>query len=314
MPPKVTVRDLWKRYGVIDAVRGATFTVEPGEIFGLLGPNGAGKTTTLECLVGLREPDRGELRIGDHDVRRHASEAKQTIGVALQQPALPDAITPREALRMFGSFYRRRADPEALLARFALSDKASARFDSLSGGQRQRLALALALVNEPEVVLLDEPTAGLDPQARNEMHAEIAALKRNGATVLLTTHHLAEAEQLCDRVAILDHGRIVASGPPRDLVAQLHDPPVVTLVVAQPLDAVVLGRLPGVYELEVAGATARFRTRATNETLAALTRWLSEQRIEVVELNVGRASLEELFLALTRDAAAPEANSESRKP
>ena len=182
MPAKVIVRDLRKRYDGIEAVRGVSFAIEPGEIFGLLGPNGAGKTTTVECLVGLREPDSGELEVCGLDARRCAADVKQKIGVALQSTSLQDKITPREALRLFGSFYRERAEPAELLARFALADKADAAVDTLSGGQRQRLALALAFVNRPELVFLDEPTTGLDPQARRELHASIAQMKRDGFT------------------------------------------------------------------------------------------------------------------------------------
>src|SRR3954462_6129597 len=220
MPAKVIVRDLRKRYDRVEAVRGVSFTIEAGEIFGLLGPNGAGKTTTVECLIGLREPDAGDLEVCGLDARRYPQEVKQKIGVALQSTSLQDKITPREALRLFSSFYPQRAKPDELLQRMALTDKADARFDTLSGGQRQRLALALAFVNRPELIFLDEPTTGLDPQARRELHGVIAQMKRDGYTVLFTTHYLDEAEELCDRVAIIDRGRIVATGAPRELIAQ----------------------------------------------------------------------------------------------
>jgi ABC-2 type transport system ATP-binding protein len=220
MPAPVIVRDLTKRFGAVEAVRGVSFTIERGEIFGLLGPNGAGKTTTVECLVGLREPDGGELNVCGLDVRREPRAVKEKIGVALQTTSLQDKITPREALRLFGALYPERIEPAALLERFGLTAKGDVAVDTLSGGQRQRLALALAFVNRPAVVVLDEPTSGLDPQARRELHAHIAQLKRDGCTVLLTTHYLDEAERLCDRVAIIHQGRIVATGAPRDLVAQ----------------------------------------------------------------------------------------------
>ena len=193
MADKVVVRDLWKRYGTTEAVRGVSFAIRAGEIFGLLGPNGAGKTSTLECLLGLRDVDAGDVEVGGLDARKFPREVKQKIGVALQSTSLQDKITPREALRLFGSFYPRRIAPEKLLERFALTEKADAPFDSLSGGQRQRLALALAFVNEPELVILDEPTTGLDPQARRELHDEILRMKRDGYTVLITTHYLEEA-------------------------------------------------------------------------------------------------------------------------
>ncbi|MEO7599449.1 MAG: ABC transporter ATP-binding protein, partial [Opitutus sp.] len=237
---QVVVRNLKKSYGAVAAVRGVTFQIEPGEIFGLLGPNGAGKTTTLECLVGLRDADSGELEVCGLDVRKQPREVKQKIGVALQSTALPDQITPREALKLFGAFYRERTDPATLLQRFALTEKADARFSTLSGGQRQRLALALAFVNRPELVLLDEPTTGLDPQSRRELHDEIARMKQDGHTVLLSTHYLEEAERLCDRIAIIVAGQIVATGAPRDLIAQSSTHQLVTVITSPTLDPTAL--------------------------------------------------------------------------
>lgn len=303
MPAKVVVRDLKKRYGAVEAVRGASFEIQAGEIFGLLGPNGAGKTTTLECLIGLREPDAGELVVCGLDARRQTNKVKQKIGVALQSTSLQDKITPREALRLFGSFYENRMAPATLLERFGLIEKADAHFDTLSGGQRQRLALALAFVNRPELVLLDEPTTGLDPQSRRELHGEIARMKHEGYTVLLTTHYLDEAEQLCDRIAIIDHGRVVAQGAPRELIAQSSATQSVTLVTAQPLDAGQLGRIPGVEELACDGVVARFRVRNATPALAALTQWLAERKVEIMDLQVRKASLEDVFLRLTHGAA-----------
>ena len=226
MPAKVVVRDLRKRYGEIEAARGVSFEIQDGEIFGLLGPNGSGKTTTVECVIGLREPDDGEIEVCGIDARRRPQDVKQKIGAALQTTALQDKITPREALTLFGAFYRNREDPQQMLDRFALTPKADAPFDTLSGGQRQRLALALAFVNKPELVFLDEPTTGLDPQSRRELHVEVAKMKQDGHTVLLTTHYIDEAEELCDRIAIIDQGRIIATGAPHELVAPVHGDPV----------------------------------------------------------------------------------------
>ncbi len=218
--PKVSVRDLKKRYDSVEAARGVSFEILDGEIFGLIGPNGAGKTTTLECVLGLREPDEGAIEVCGIDARRQPRAVKEKIGAALQTTALQEKITPREALALFGAFYRHRAEPAALLERFSLLDKADEPFDTLSGGQRQRLALALAFVNKPELVFLDEPTAGLDPHARRELHGEIAKMKDEGHTVLLTTHYLNEAEALCDRIAIIDHGRIIVTGTPQEIIAR----------------------------------------------------------------------------------------------
>jgi len=303
MPATVVVRELSKRYGAVEAVRGVSFEIEAGEIFGLLGPNGAGKTTTLECLVGLREADAGAIEVCGLDARKQPREVKQKIGVALQSTALQEKITPREALRLFGSFYRERAEPQVLLERFALTEKADARFDTLSGGQRQRLALALAFVNRPELVLLDEPTTGLDPQARRELHAEILQMKADGHTVLLTTHYLDEAEQLCDRIAIIDGGRVIATGAPRELIARSSGWQTVTLVTAPALDAETLARVVGVREVSAArgeGGAVTFRTERPTETLAALAALLAERRVELVELQVRKATLEDVFVGLTK--------------
>ncbi len=304
MPAKVNVRDLRKRYDGVEAVRGVSFAIEPGEIFGLLGPNGAGKTTTVECIVGLREPDAGELEVCGLDARRHPHEVKQKIGVALQTTSLQDKITPREALQLFGAFYRERAPAGELLERFALTEKADAPVDTLSGGQRQRLALALAFVNRPELVFLDEPTTGLDPQSRRELHAAIAQMKRDGYTVLFTTHYLAEAETLCDRVAIIDRGRIVASGAPRELIAQASGTQSVRLTTSRPLARERLAALPAVSALTTDSAelaSAHFETSDAVATLAALTRLLQESRVELLDLQVRKASLEDVFLRLTQE-------------
>lgn len=302
MPAHVVVRDLRKAYAGVEAVRGVSFTIEAGEVFGLLGPNGAGKTTTVECLVGLREPDGGELEVCGLDARRRPHEVKQKIGVALQSTSLQDKITPREALRLFGAFYRERAAPETLLERFALADKADAHVDTLSGGQRQRLALALAFVNRPQLVFLDEPTTGLDPQTRRELHAEIRQMKRDGYTVLFTTHYLDEAEELCDRVAIIDRGQIVASGPPRELAARSSRRQGVVLTTSRPLDPASLAALPALSDLVPApagGTSVRFQTSDAVATLGALTRLLAEARVDVLEFQLRRASLEDIFLGLT---------------
>jgi ABC-2 type transport system ATP-binding protein len=314
MAAHVVVRDLHKAYDGVHAVRGVSFEIQPGEIFGLLGPNGAGKTTTVECIVGLREPDAGVLEVCGLDARREPGEVKQRIGVALQSTSLQDKITPREALRLFGSFYRERMAPEPLLERFALKEKADARVETLSGGQRQRLALALAFVNRPQLVFLDEPTTGLDPHARRELHASIARMKQDGFTVLFTTHYLDEAEALCDRVAIIDRGRIVASGTPRELIARSQGVQTVTLLTSQPIADARLAALPDVREVAPIGSgdhAAEMRLQTTNATvtLGALSRLLEELHVDIVELHVRKASLEDVFLQLTRDVDGAEATS-----
>jgi ABC-2 type transport system ATP-binding protein len=297
---KVSVRDLKKRYGGIEAANGVSFEIQDGEIFGLLGPNGAGKTTTVECTIGLREPDSGSIEICGIDARQHPRDARQKVGAALQTTALQDKITPREALALFGSFYREKSAPDTLLERFTLSDKADAPFDSLSGGQRQRLALALAFVNKPELVFLDEPTAGLDPQSRRELHEEIVRMKRDGHTVLLTTHYIDEAQELCDRIAVISRGRIVASGAPRDLIGQSDRLPTVSIVTTQPIDPEVWTGLAGVDALQRDGMSAQFTTSNVNLAVAELLRRLEARGITVSALHVQKATLEDVFLELTQ--------------
>jgi ABC-2 type transport system ATP-binding protein len=296
---RVAVHDLRKRYGAVEAVRGVSFHVTEGEILGLLGPNGAGKTTTVECVIGLREPDSGSIEISGIDARRRPRDVKQKIGAALQTTALQDKITPREAVELFGSFYEHREKPDVLLERFALVDKGYAPFDTLSGGQRQRLALALAFVNKPEIVFLDEPTAGLDPQSRRELHTQIARMRSEGHTILLTTHDLDEAQQLCDRVAIIDHGRIVAAGTPRELMAQSRSAQSVSIVATQPLDRHRLLSIGGIGEIKEEGQRVRFTTTDVNQALGELVKILDAERIGIAELHVEKATLEDVFLELT---------------
>jgi ABC-2 type transport system ATP-binding protein len=305
MAAKVIVRDLRKKYDGVHAADGVSFEIQDGEIFGLIGPNGAGKTTTVECLIGLRDPDEGSIEICGIDARRRPRAVKERIGAALQTTALQDKITPREALALFGTFYRRRTPPRELLERFALADKADAPFETLSGGQRQRLALALAFVNDPELVFLDEPTAGLDPLSRRELHGEIARMKRDGHTVLLTTHYLDEAEALCDRVAIINQGRIVATGPPRALAGQSTASPNVALWTMQPLSQDLFVGLPGLENLEVNGDHARFATSNVNHAVAELLTRFDRRGIELTQLRIQKTDLERIFLELTNQNLEP---------
>ena len=299
MAAKLVVDNLHKRYGRVEAARGVSFDVQEGEIFGLIGPNGAGKTTTVECVLGLREPDAGRIEVCGFDARRQPREAKQRVGAALQSTALQDKITPREALGLFGALYRDAEAPGPLLERFALTDKADVAFDTLSGGQRQRLALALAFVNRPELVVLDEPTSGLDPQARRDLHDAILAMKRDGHTVLLTTHQLAEAETLCDRIAIIDRGAVIASDTPRAIIARSEALQSIHLITSSPVDRDAVAPLPDVRQAEASGCELRLRTTHARRTLAALTARLDVLGVEIVDLHVQKATLEDVFLELT---------------
>jgi len=296
--PKVVVRGLRKRYGGVQAVDEASFAIQEGEIFGLLGPNGAGKTTTIECVIGLREPDDGAIEVCGLDARRQPRLVKEKIGAALQSTSLQDKITPIEALSLFGAFYSNPTPPDRLLDRFGLAEKSNAAFDTLSGGQRQRLALALAFVNNPELVFLDEPTAGLDPLSRRELHADIVRMKQDGHTVLLTTHYIEEAEALCDRVAIIDRGRIVASGTPRELIAGATSVQSIALTADRAIDPAVFAPL-SVQDLVVDGVRAQFCTTDTARVLAALLTALEQRDIEVIELHARKATLEDVFLQQT---------------
>ncbi|MDQ6858621.1 MAG: ABC transporter ATP-binding protein [Chloroflexota bacterium] len=221
MTAVVSVRDLRKHYGDIEAVRGITFDVLEGEIFGLLGPNGAGKTTTVEILEGLRKADGGEAVVDGIDVSKDPARAKERVGVQLQQSAFPENFTAKETVELFALCYGVTVDAMALLKEVDLADKAGQRQEKLSGGQRQRLSIATALVNRPRVLFLDEPTTGLDPQARRNLWELVRGIRQAGTTVFLTTHYMDEAEVLCDRVAVMDHGQIIAMDQPRTLITGL---------------------------------------------------------------------------------------------
>jgi ABC-2 type transport system ATP-binding protein len=302
----LSVQGLKKRHGGIAAVREVSFQVAPGEIFGLIGPNGAGKSTTLECILGLCEPDAGSIMFGEIDVRSQPAKAKEKIGAQLQVSALPDVMTPRQSLKLCASFYPHAARPEDLLARFDLAEKADARFSSLSGGQRQRLALALAFVNKPELVILDEPTAGLDPPARRELHRLIMAQRSEGTTVVFTTHYLEEARTLCDRVALIDRGALVALDTPEVLIARCGMVPKIMFRTARTLDEPAVLALSGVIRAVPAGDDRgwRLETSEVNRTITALGALVDARRDELLELQIQRPTLDDVFFELTGRATA----------
>src|ERR1700690_1323621 len=246
--PVLQVENLVKSYGDVEAVRGLSFSVEGGEVFGLLGPNGAGKTSTIEIMEGLRVPDGGRVSVCGFDPQKNPTELKHEIGAALQSTSLPDKIKVIEALRLFASFYGRGRKVEELLQRFGLEEKRNAFYNQLSGGQKQRLALAMALVNDPRVLFFDEPTAGLDPQVRREIYDIVEELKKEKKTIVLTTHYIKEAEKRCDRVGIVDHGKMIAIGTPRELKQKSANTNRVEVRLAQPVAISELKTLDGVVD------------------------------------------------------------------
>ncbi len=305
MSAQIVVTELTKRYNGHTAVDGVSFEVPAGTIFGLLGPNGAGKTSILECVSGLRQPDGGAITLNGVDALAEPERARQGCGVALQDTALQERITPREALRLFGAFYPAAVLPETLLARFSLAEKADAPYASLSAGQKQRLALALAFVHAPVVLLLDEPTAGLDPGSRRELHQEILRLRADGRTVLLTTHLLDEAHLLCDRLAVLRRGRIVATGRPDELIARSPVLPRIALRTAAPVTLADLRGLDGVGAVECANDGVEFEAAHIGRAVTAVAGLLERQGNELLDVHVSRPSLEDAFFELTRDDSQP---------
>ena len=295
----VSVTNLRKRYGATEAVCGVSFQVGVGRIFGLLGPNGAGKTTTLECILGLREPDSGSIQIHGLDVETQAGEVKLLVGAQLQAATLQDKITARQALDLFGSFYPNSFSSDELLGRFDLEPKADVPFDALSGGQRQRLFLALALIHRPALLVLDEPTAGLDPQGRRNLRALIREIQAEGRTVLISTHDLEEAGRLCDEIAILDAGRIVAAAPPADLIARARASARVIVRTAPPLADALVNSLHQVIEAVRNGDAWVLDTRSPNRLLADLARRADEAGAELLDVEFHRPSLEDVFIELT---------------
>jgi ABC-2 type transport system ATP-binding protein len=297
--PIIQVEGLYKNYGAVAALRGVSFAVEEGEVFGLLGPNGAGKTTTVEILEGMRTADRGLARVGGLDPQKSGTEFKEKIGAVLQSTSLPDKLRVKEAIELFAQFYQRRADTDKLLHRFQLDEKRDAFYSQLSGGQKQRLALAMALVNDPQVVFLDEPTAGLDPQVRREIYAIIEELKQEKKTVLLTTHYIEEAERLCDRVAIVDYGRVIATGTPRELKQKSAGTTRIEVRLAKPMTDGALAHLEGVADCREFEGTYVLHSRRPPQTIVAMVKQLEDEQNELQSLEMFSPSLEDVFIELT---------------
>jgi ABC-2 type transport system ATP-binding protein len=297
--PIVEVQDLKKNYDAVEALRGVSFHVEEGEVFGILGPNGAGKTTAVEILEGLRRPDTGRVSVCGMDPLLGGKSYKQLIGGALQSTALPEKMKVGEALDLFGGFYNRRRSTTDLLKRFGLSEKRGAFYSQLSGGQKQRLALAMALVNEPRVIFFDEPTAGLDPQVRREIYDIIEELKTEKKTILITTHYIEEAERLCDRVAIMDAGRIIKSGTPRELKQASAGTTRIEVRLARPETVENFKQLEGVAECRAFDGYFVVHSKAAPKTIVALVKHLENSGNELAGLEIATPSLEDVFIELT---------------
>jgi ABC-2 type transport system ATP-binding protein len=297
MAAMIEVQHLHKQYGDVVAVDDVSFTVREGEIFGILGPNGAGKTTTVECLAGLREPDRGQLSVLGLDPQRDRAELTQRLGVQLQESRLPDRLRVAEALELFGSLYRDPADGYELMEVLGLAGKARTPFAKLSGGQKQRLSIALALIGNPRVAVLDELTTGLDPQARRDTWELIERVRARGVTIVLVTHFMEEAERLCDRVAVIAQGRVAALDTPAALAERVGTGQRIQFRPSVPVDDRMLESLPEVTRVTRKGDVVV--VTGTGNAVAAVMSVLARNQIVAEQLRVEQADLEDAFLALT---------------
>jgi len=303
MPAAIQCRDLRKTYdGKLEAVRGLNLAIETGECFGLLGPNGAGKTTTIEILEGLLPPTSGDVSILGHHWRENEREMREWLGISLQETRLSEKLTVRETIELFASFYRQPRSSEEVLERLQLTEKADSWVGKLSGGQRQRLAVATALVCNPKILFLDEPTTGLDPQSRRQLWDIIRAFQRDGGTVLLTTHYMDEAERLCDRLAIVDHGQIIAEGSPADLIDRLGGHHVVEFSVSGNSEGAAFeawNGLPSVESVREDDGMIALNVKQPHLTIPALLEAIDKQGMHLQHLTTRQASLEDVFVRLT---------------
>ena len=303
MSDAVVVEDLVKRYGGVVAVDRLSFSVGRGEIFGLLGPNGAGKTTTLEIIEGLQQADSGQVSVLGLDAATRSRDIKARTGVQLQASSYYEYLTLREILSLLGSFYPRSLPPGELLAQVGLEDKARRRVGQLSGGEKQRFALAASLVNDPELVILDEPTTGLDPVSRRDLWALVRQVREGGATVIVTTHYMEEAEEHCDRLAIINHGRLLASGTPHELISRIEASYAVRLATSAPLTGEQLESLQLNEGVSVAldGNTYFLRLDGSAAALQDLLHWVENAGVTLEQLEITPVTLEDVFIELTQN-------------
>jgi ABC-2 type transport system ATP-binding protein len=299
--PVIEVENLVKTYDGVNVVDGISFNVADGEIFGIVGPNGAGKTTTVESVEGLRRPDGGIIRVLGLDPLQDRYEITQRLGAQLQESRLQDKIRVGEALRLYASFYDKPADWRSLLERLGLQEKVNAKYSSLSGGQKQRLAVALALVGSPEIAILDELTTGLDPAARRSVWGNIEEIRDNGVTVVLVTHFMEEAERLCDRIMVVDKGRVVAVDTPSGLVRKIGSEQRLRFRPSVPIEDEVFTNLPDVVSVEHSGR--QLVITGTGNVVHSVTSLLAQRRVIAEELRIEQSNLEDAYLALTGDAA-----------
>jgi ABC-2 type transport system ATP-binding protein len=293
----IEVVDLRKMYGERAVVDGISFSVEAGEIFGILGPNGAGKTTAVECIGGLRHRDDGRIGVAGMDPAEESAELRQVLGIQLQESRLPDKMSVIEALHLYSSFYPEPHDSDELLERLGLSEQRATYFAKLSGGQKQRLSVALALIGKPRVAILDELTTGLDPVARREVWDLLEDLRGTGVTMLLVSHFMEEAERLCDRVIVIDHGRIIAADTPETLAASVHADQRMSFLPSRSFDLAILETLPAVHSVTIAGE--RVVVIGTDDVASAVIIELHERGVAVARLRVEQPSLDDAFVALT---------------
>jgi ABC-2 type transport system ATP-binding protein len=303
VPAAIQCRELRKTYdGKVEAVRGLNLEIQAGECFGLLGPNGAGKTTTIEILEGLLEPTSGEVTILGHTWKENARQLREWLGISLQETRLSEKLTVRETIKLFSSFYREPRSADEVLRQMQLEEKTDAWVGKLSGGQRQRLAVATALVGNPKVLFLDEPTTGLDPQSRRQLWDIIRDFQQAGGTVLLTTHYMDEAERLCDRLAIIDHGQVIAEGTPADLIDRLGGHHMVEFQVSGHSNGAALDTwrtLPGVESVRHDNGLVCLNVREPHLTIPALLDAVEKEGEQLLHLTTRQASLEDVFVRLT---------------